>query len=73
MKAEKKATIGKVWAIADHFEQSTGQPVSLMTLKAATGLERSDFRKWTRQGRLIEHRVKGTNGQEMVAYSRPKH
>lgn len=67
-----KSTIGKVWAICDHFEQSTGQPVTLNTLKEATGQDRKQFRKWVRDGRLVEHSIKASTGQVYLGYTRPK-
>lgn len=68
-----EANIGKTWAIVDHFEKSTGKPVSLETLKRATGYDRKQFRKWVRQGRLVEHRVRELpRTPERIAYTRPK-
>jgi hypothetical protein len=70
---KERASIGKTWAICDHFELSTGQPVRLNVLKDATGHGRKQFRKWVREGRLLEHRTKNpTSGQEFVGYTRPK-
>lgn len=68
----QKATIGKTWAICDHFEQNTGDPVRASVLKEATGHDRKQFRKWVRQGRLIEHELKLPSGQTILGYTRPK-
>jgi hypothetical protein len=67
-----QSNIGKAWAICDHFEQSTGQPVTLSVLTEATGYDRKQFRKWAHQGRLVEHRVRTLSGQERIGYTRPK-
>lgn len=67
-----KATIGKVWAICDHFEQNTGKPALASTLKQATGIDRKQLRKWVREGRLVEYTITSGDGQQQNAYSRPK-
>lgn len=69
---KEKASIGKTWAICDHFEQSTGSPVRLSVLREATGHDRKQFRKWVREERLVEHRHRALNGQERIGYTRPK-
>lgn len=65
-------TIGMVYAICDHFEQSTGKPVLSNTLKSATGVSRSQLREWVREGRLAEYNITSEDGQLQKGYSRPK-
>jgi hypothetical protein len=68
----QKSTIGKVYAICDHFEQNTGNPVRSSVLRDATGHDRKQFRRWVREGRLIEHEAKLPSGQIILGYTRPK-
>lgn len=65
-------SIGRVYAICDHFEKSTGLPVLASTLKGATGYDRKQLRKWVKEGRLAEHDFTSALGQVQKAYTRPK-
>lgn len=68
----KLPTIGKVWAVCDHFQQETGNPVLASILKQSSGATRQQLRNWVREGRLQEYDVTGPHGQMQKGYSRPK-
>ncbi|UOF90797.1 hypothetical protein LSG31_00495 [Fodinisporobacter ferrooxydans] len=65
-------SIGQCWAICDHFELHTGQPVLASTLKQSCGVDRKQLREWERKGRLEVYHVTSPKGTTEKAYKRPK-
>lgn len=70
--AQVSVSIGKLFAVLDHFEGETGQPVKVNVLKLALGITRRELRKLERQKRLDVFYVTDEHGTKEKAYLRPK-
>ena len=69
---EEKLLLAEVYAVCDHFEQTTKRPVLAPLLRQGTGVTRQQLRKWVRDGKLNEYNITFPTGQLVKGYSRPK-
>lgn len=65
-------SLGKTWAICDHFESETGKPVLASILKQSIGITRAELRQLERKGKLDVYYVTNEKGTLEKAYMRPK-
>lgn len=65
-------SIGRAYAVMDHFEQDTGKPTTASALKQVIGITRAQLRKWERDGRVNVYYVTDDKGTREKAYMRPK-
>jgi len=65
-------SLGEIWAVVDHLEMHTGKPILASQLKQICGVERTQLRKWVRDGRLNEYNATSDKGQLQKAYTRPR-
>jgi hypothetical protein len=65
--------IGVAYAVMDHFEGETGQPVRASVLKRVLpGIDHKLLRDWERQKRVDVFYVTDDKGTREKAYLRPK-
>lgn len=65
-------SIGRAYAVMDHFESESSKPTTASTLKQVIGITRAQLRKWEREGRVDVYYVTDAKGTREKAYMRPK-
>lgn len=69
---KRTVNIGHLFAVCDHFEQSTGKPAPSSMLKTVCGVDRKQLRELARKGRLDVYDIHDLHGRVEKGYTRPK-